>query len=545
MSTQQKTKVWDYLIIGSGMGGCIAAQRLVQAGFSVLMCEKGRSSLPGAPALRGEAAEIFLAQDRGRDPAEVLAKAGRVSSLITDRTQGKAEKIRPFTGSGTGGSAALYGAVLERYLPSDLQPKGKGTQSWPISFSELEPYYQQIEGLFRVRGEADPLRPEQSFNLSKATPRSEAQEDLTKHLKSRGLHPYRLPVAVDPQPGCDGCQGHLCDHHGKNDPIKICLEPLLSNPNFKLLHDCEITRLDATRSQVTSADALHLGRKIQLKARKFILASGALGSAGLLLKSTSALWPKGLANDSDLVGRGLMRHYIDLFVITPKVPVKGSEATRKEIGLSDFRIGADLGILQSFGALRTEVVLEDLIQKLALNQGPMTRAAFQAAKPLVRQAIARMLEGKLILASILEDSAEETNRVRVGADGKLEIEYRIPARDRERIRRFRRLVKEALKPYRVQMIARADKNDMLAHACGTCRAGVDPAKSVVDPSGRAHGLANLYVVDGSYFPTSGCANPALTIAANSLRIAEKLIALERENRKSGSKSREQSLEGQL
>ncbi|MCM2322999.1 MAG: GMC family oxidoreductase [Oligoflexia bacterium] len=543
MSTNPKTKVWDYLIIGSGMGGCVTAQRLVQAGFSVLMCEKGRSSLPGAQALRGEAAEIFLTQDRKSDPAEVMAKAGRVSSLLTDRSKGKTEKIRPFTGSGTGGSAALYGAVLERYLPSDLEPKTEGAKSWPISFEELEPYYRKIEGLFRVRGEADPLRPEQSFNLSEPAPGSPAQEDLATHLAGRGLHPYRLPVAIDTQPGCDGCQGHLCSHHGKNDPIKICLEPLLSNPNFTLLHECEITRLDATRAQVTSADAIHEGKRIQLKARKFILASGALGSAGLLLKSKSKLWPTGLANDSGLVGTGLMRHYIDLFVITPKVPVKGSEATRKEIGLSDFRIGAGLGILQSFGALRTEVVLEDLIQKLALNQGKMTRAAFQAVKPIVRKAVARMLEGKLILASILEDSPEETNRVRVGASGELEIEYRISAQDRDRIRRFRRLVKKALKPYQVQMIARADKNDMLAHACGTCRAGLDPEKSVVDPSGRAHGLSNLYVVDSSYFPTSGCANPALTIAANSLRIAEKLIAIERDTRKP--RSQPLSLDHQL
>jgi choline dehydrogenase-like flavoprotein len=57
------------------------------------------------------------------------------------------------------------------------------------------------------------------------------------------------------------------------------------------------------------------------------------------------------------------------------------------------------------------------------------------------------------------------------------------------------------------------------HVCGTCRFGTDPASSVLDPWNRAHGLSNLFVVDASFFPTSGGINPALTIAANALRVA--------------------------
>jgi choline dehydrogenase-like flavoprotein len=72
-------------------------------------------------------------------------------------------------------------------------------------------------------------------------------------------------------------------------------------------------------------------------------------------------------------------------------------------------------------------------------------------------------------------------------------------------------------------MAASEKNEMLAHVCGTCRMGDDPLQSVVDPNNRVHGIENLYVVDGSFFPTSGGTNPALTIAANSLRVADVLI----------------------
>jgi len=80
-----------------------------------------------------------------------------------------------------------------------------------------------------------------------------------------------------------------------------------------------------------------------------------------------------------------------------------------------------------------------------------------------------------------------------------------------------------LRPYRVRLVKQAENNRLLAHVCGTCRFGTDPKDSVLDAHNRAHGLSNLYIVDGSFFPSSGGTNPALTIAANALRVADHLI----------------------
>jgi choline dehydrogenase-like flavoprotein len=81
----------------------------------------------------------------------------------------------------------------------------------------------------------------------------------------------------------------------------------------------------------------------------------------------------------------------------------------------------------------------------------------------------------------------------------------------------------SLRPYWFLRLHQAEKNRMLAHACGTCRFGLDPADSVLNADNRAHGIDNLYVVDASFFPSSGGTNPSLTIAANALRVAQKLL----------------------
>ena len=73
-------------------------------------------------------------------------------------------------------------------------------------------------------------------------------------------------------------------------------------------------------------------------------------------------------------------------------------------------------------------------------------------------------------------------------------------------------------------LKQAENNSMLAHVCGTCRFGDDPQTSVLDRNNRAHGIDNLYVVDASFFPSSGGTNPALTIAANALRVAGVMLS---------------------
>ncbi len=107
---------------------------------------------------------------------------------------------------------------------------------------------------------------------------------------------------------------------------------------------------------------------------------------------------------------------------------------------------------------------------------------------------------------------------------RLSIRYQIHDYERARIKVFREELRKILKPYRFMLIKQAENNERIAHACGTCRFGLDRKESVLDVNDCAHGISNLYVVDSSFFPSSGGTNPALTIAANALRVADHLIS---------------------
>ena len=124
---------------------------------------------------------------------------------------------------------------------------------------------------------------------------------------------------------------------------------------------------------------------------------------------------------------------------------------------------------------------------------------------------------------LVTDSRIRDNRVMV--DGaRVVLAYRLGSHERMRIKSMRDEMRRALAGLSPMLIKQAENNQRLAHVCGTCRAGEHPAVSVVDADCRAHGLDNLYVADASIFPSSAGTNPALTIAANALRVARGIEA---------------------
>jgi choline dehydrogenase-like flavoprotein len=136
--------------------------------------------------------------------------------------------------------------------------------------------------------------------------------------------------------------------------------------------------------------------------------------------------------------------------------------------------------------------------------------------PLLEMATAHSID----LYLTTEDLPHADNRVRVGAGGRIEVTWR-PNNLRphaQLLRRMRRLLRNAGYPLVFSQRMGIETN---SHMCGTAVMGADPATSVVDPVGRAHDLRNLWIADSSGFASSAALNPALTIAANALRIADK------------------------
>ena len=531
---------WDVIIFGAGMAGATLGYALAKAGKKVLFCEQGGSYLTDVQSLKGDYAETFFDWPEAPQPKhkETLQRASRWWDEIDDVSNVAPRSFIPFIGAGAGGSSALFGMALERFFPNDFTPgqhhpnahEADLPAAWPISSEELKPYYAQAERLYRVRGGADPLKGDTDGTALLPPPRfSPASKELSAFLKAKGLNPYHLPLACEHVPGCSGCQGYLCPRNCKNDSARICLAPAIALHGATVLERCRLVKLEASKDAVTQAVCIQDGRTFTLTADTFVLAAGALATPAILLRSASADWPQGLANDSGLVGRFLMRHFVDLyptFAHTTEPHVGNS----KQLAFNDFYLtgGLKLGSVQSFGSMPpTDVIIASL--KDDARHGPLGRAAAGGVAlmtPVLRLFLQRLFNRATVLASVLEDLPYADNRVTISEAGRLAISYRIRDYDQDRIRVFREKISASLSPYRFMLFKQAENNQRLAHVCGTCRFGADPRRSVLNANNRAHGVKNLYVVDASFFPSSGGTNPALTIAANALRVADHMIGPE-------------------
>ena len=118
-----------------------------------------------------------------------------------------------------------------------------------------------------------------------------------------------------------------------------------------------------------------------------------------------------------------------------------------------------------------------------------------------------------------EDLPHPDNRVELTADGRIKVAWRPTnvASHRRLIQRARTALRRAGYPLIFQQGLGAESNP---HQCGTARFGQDPSTSVLDHLCRAHDVPNLIVLDASFFPSSAAVNPALTIAAQALRVAD-------------------------
>lgn len=535
--------IWDVIIVGTGIGGATLGHALAKAGQRVLFCERGLNYLAGAGALTGEYAE-----ERGLDPGGVrgasfqhwLVKAGRHCDEVIDESGPHTRRFLPFVGAGSGGSSALYGMAFERFAAADFLPRANHLEAtdssledaWPIRFDAFCHYYALAESLYRVRGAADPLNrgPHQPCYLTPPPPLTPAAARLFDFFAARGLHPYRLPMACEFVPGCQCCQGVLCSMDCKNDSARICLVPAVRDFGAVLLDDCQVVRIDADRSRATGVACHWRGKNITLRGKLIVLAAGALQTPNLLLRSASAYWPDGLANGSGRVGRNLMRHCVDLYLVQPRGARDAAFDNRfKELAFNDFYggDGGKLGSVQSFGRLPpAQMLFGTLKQDLQDGPAPWLAGVLALTRPVLQPFLQNLVDRSITLATTMEDLPYLDNRILPaanGAAGTVRMIYRLRDQDRARIARFRSLMRGVLQPLRWRLIKQAENNQRIAHACGTCRFGTNPKTSVLDSNNRCHELENLYVVDSSFFPSSGGTNPSLTIAANALRVADHLI----------------------
>lgn len=494
----------DIAIIGSGMGGGTMAYALKDSGARIVVIERGHR-LPAEP--------------QNSDLDEVYLK-GRYKNADTWYNGRTGAPFKPGVYYWVGGNTKVYGACLPRFRASDFEATRHAdgvSPAWPFSYADLEPYYTRAEELFKVRGQVgeDPTEP---FH-SKAYPypaldHEPVIEDLAGALRKQGLHPFRMSNGLDADTPekralCATSDGAPNEAGLKSDAERIAVDPALDSGNVTLMTDSKVTRLITGDDGRTVIAALveRNDQVVRVEAEKFILAAGAVNSAALLLKSATPEHPRGLANSSGLVGRNYMVHNSTFFIGINPLKVNRT-MWQKTLGLNDwYEAGSTtpypLGNLQMLGKLRASML------KMARSWAP---------NPILKL----MSDRSIDIYLTTEDLPRRQNGVSV-VNGQIHVWWEPNNLEphKELVRRVSRAVRRAGYPVIFTERMGIETN---SHQCGTAVAGQDPKTSVLNPDCRAHDLDNLWVVDSSFFPSSAALNPALTIAANSLRVAEKILA---------------------
>ncbi|WP_309666223.1 GMC family oxidoreductase [Tabrizicola sp.] len=484
----------DVIIIGSGMGGATLAAALAPSGKRILILERGTRLEPSPEA---------------RDPVAIFARGHfRPDEQWLD---GEGRPFNPGNYYHAGGNSKFYGAVLMRYRAEDFAPirhLGGTTPGWPIGYPAMEPWYQEAEALYQVRGTLgeDPTEPAHSGHYGfPPVPDEPAIADFRKRLQNIGLHPSSLPLGVDIdlwlKHGQTPWDAFPDTCGGKMDAETVGLAHALQHPNVRLETGARVLRLLTTGGRISGVEVQRDGRTERLATPLIVLAAGAVMSAALLLGSADADHPTGLANRSDQVGRNFMNHNLSA-VLALHPWRRNLSVYQKTLQLNDFYLtggpgGAPLGNVQLLGKISGPILASDT--------------------PIPAPLAAWIARHSVDILAMSEDLPNPDSRVTLRGD-QIMLDWKRSNWDAHLalVKTLKQKLKKAGYPI---VLSRAFDRRTPSHQCGTARMGADPATSVVDPFCRAHDHPNLFITDASVLPTSAAVNPALTIAALALRTA--------------------------
>lgn len=506
MDTNSAASVhWDAIVIGTGLGGAHAGARLVDAGMKVLFVERAETP-PGddAPA-----------------PLEQLEAEVTIDGGFARRV--------PTTIAAVGGTSVVYAASLElpaRHDLDDLPGIPHPTGGWVAGYDAFSRYFSEARRIVNICGTPDRLWMEGDDPLAPPPPLCPGDAEIWGDLARRGYHPYRAHLGIAFQPECEECIGRECRRACKAD-ARQPLQRALGTGRAALLPGWTAQRIE---TDGMSASGVVVGRAghepLTLTADRVVLAGGAIGSAQLLLASRSSEWADGIGNRGNLVGRNLMFHLSERMAVFPKRRSSlGFPA--KSLALRDLYLhdGARMGMVQSMG-LQADYGNVLMYLRARFDGGRLRRA--RPLRPFLRipaKAAALALGNARVFVGILEDLPYAANRILPGSNPlePARIAYAIAPELADRRRRFRGAIREMFNGHRLFFL-NDDIELNYGHACGTARFGRDPRDSVLDADCRVHGLRNLYLTDASFMPTSTGVNPGLIILANSLRVADRILA---------------------
>ena len=508
----------DAVVIGTGAGGAPILARLAAAGLKVVALEAGRNWTPGEDFATDEmtAGELYWTGERISAGETPVAFGGNNS------------------GTGVGGSTLHWGAYVPRVDPRDLRIRtefGLGAD-WPLDYTELVPYYEELEDFLGVSGpETYPWEEGRRYPLPPVALNAPAQA-MRRGCAELGVRTSEAPIAAvsrDYQkPGYPlrhACVNRGYCHQGCRNGAKASMDvtylPVAVAAGAEIRPECFVHGFERDASDRITAVIYRTrdGQDLRQRCAAVFLCAGAVETPRLLLHT-------GLANSSGQVGRNFMAHVATQVWGTFAHEMRMNKGFPASLITEDMIRAKDANFAGGYLVQSLGVVPVTWASQVARGRGLWGQALvdhidqynFMAGIGINGDCLPDD-ENLLVLSDEPDSDARGTGmrKVRVSFSyGKHELRMSTHAE---------RLMSEIWKAAGAHDLWVCQRN---AHTIGTCRMGTDSQSNVVDRVGRSFDIENLWICDNSVFPSALPANPALTIMALALRSADAFLRLGRD-----------------
>lgn len=504
----------DFAVVGTGAGGGTLSARLAECGFKVVALDAGSfwRPLEDFASDEKEQNKLYWLQDRisgGEHPLEFGSNN---------------------SGCAVGGSTVHFQMVALRWRPERFAARSKlgYGRDWPIDWREMWHYYAQAEDALKISGPVHyPWGPHRGRYPYRAHEVNAAGLVLAKGVEALGAKwaPTPLSTLSAPRGKAPPCvyRGFCkigCSTNAKQSALNTFIPRALA-AGAEIRDLAMVSQIEMGNDNRVKGVVYHRrGQWRRQRARHVVVAGYAIETPRLLLNSATPQHPQGLANSSGMVGKCLMSHSnhaiwgvmedeIRWYKGPPSMAV--CEHWNYEDEGKDFSGGYSF---MSQGPLPA-----DHAKALVSNTGLFGMQLRQ------HMALYNHMAGLKIVGEV---EPREENRVEL-SDEKDELGLPIPRMTFSFSDNDQRLYKHSLKYMRRALEAAGGSNLIetasTAHLMGTCRMGASAADSVTNADGRTWDIPNLWICDGSLFPTSGGVNPSMTIYALALRAADRIKAL--------------------
>ena len=535
----KQPKVYDVIIIGSGASGGMAAWNLTRQGVSVLVLDAGqrfeRNSF-WTHVMPYEWRERIRA---GELPPQFFLSTKEQPYFTPDNQPFELTRVW-----GLGGKTNVWGRVSLRYSDIDFKAADRDGWEipWPITYKDISPYYDKVDQLIGVCGGDDnsDVLPGSKYHLPAPNPR--CGEMLLKNASGRLGIPIvsgRRAVLTRDHNGfpkchyCGNC-GRGCDTSSFFNAADYLIKPALKTGRLELLSNAVAARIlvdDRGRTSGVQYFDRNSKQEYQVRGRIVVLGASCIDSTRILLNSTSDKHPNGIGNDSDVIGKYLCEQVrTEARAFLPEL--FGRETT------NDDGIGGEHIYMPRFNhrGRKREYLRGFGVQfwGIGCQQGVGSYAwSVPGFGSVLKKEIKRRYPAWIEIHPFGEVLPRRENYVTV--KGTPVDQYGVPLpkiiystgeNERLMVKEMYDTVEMLLHEAKAEVFqldrGRTGRNGSAIHEHGTCRMGDDPKRSALNRFNQMHEVKNLFVVDGSAFPTSTEKNPTLTILAMAWRATDYL-----------------------